>query len=479
MAEATPLEIDATNVVTDPPVGRSPSVLDRIQRAVLHRTGDSLAKVLIIALLLSAVSSAFVLAAVVRVEGLSALDEYTHLDWVYRVQHGEIPADGDLADDKVLADWACIGQWNVQNMPPCGAPVDAEEFPHGGQQYNSFHPPLYYAITAGLVRVGELFVGDQYFVALARMTGALWLASAMVLLYVACRVWRIGTVLAIAAPLLMLTLPQILTSATFVTNDAPAALAGAYAVYYLGRFRIARAVNLIVPSVLTLLFSATKTLNALPMLVIAAGLGCWGLLALARRQRLTGWHRLRASIALALPSAVLFFVWGQIQRARAMPDWVNPVLGVNTRDLVLDPLTSWVPTLASGFNLTGELFLTPELQSNYISGWNTGISVPLAAAALLALVLYRRGSRRRWPAMLLLAGCALFPLLVQLQALRLGVQPQFFLYLSRRYGISLLPLAIFCLAMVADTRNLRKTSIGIVGTGLVIAGGSAFGYLVR
>ena len=60
--------------------------------------------------------------SVARIHGLSVFDEYTHLDWVYELLHGGIPADGDLGADKILSDWACLGQWNVKDLPPCGQP---------------------------------------------------------------------------------------------------------------------------------------------------------------------------------------------------------------------------------------------------------------------------------------------------------------------------------------------------------------------
>jgi hypothetical protein len=468
----------STTLVGAGRVRSSGSAPGRLRTAVYRRTGDSLGKFAVIALLLSTVATAFVLASVERTNGLSPLDEYTHLDWVYQLEHGTIPRDGDDISAPVLADWACVGQWNVKQMPPCGETPVPEEFPNGGEQYNAFHPPLYYAITAGLVRIGEFFVGDEYFLALARSTGALWLAAAMVLLYAAGRTWRLGTLYAVAGPLLLLTLPRILNAATTVSNDAPAALAGAYAVYWLGRFRVARTVDVIGPAVLTLLFSATKTLNALPMLLIAAGLIAWGLAAAVRRQRTTAWRRLRAAVIVLAPAALFYLAWTRFQRGRTVPDWVNPIIGQNTRDLVQDPLTSWVASLPGGFDLIRDVNLLPELRSNYFTGWNTGISVLLAASSLLALVVYRRGARRRWPAILLLAGCALFPLLVQIQAMGLGDTPQYFPDITRRYGMSLLPLAVFCLAMVADSRRLRRTGVGIVGVGLIIAAGSTFGFLV-
>ena len=100
---------------------------------------------------------------------------------------------------------------------------------------------------------------------------------------------------------------------------------------------------------------------------------------------------------------------------------MNPVIGQNTRDLVADPLTAWAATLPSGFDLIRDVNLVPELRSTYFIGWNTGISVLLAASGFFVLLVFGRPSRRRWPAVLLLAGCALFPLIVQLQAL--GMAP--------------------------------------------------------
>jgi hypothetical protein len=461
------------------PVDRSDSESGGFRQAVHRRTGDSPAKLLTIAALLAATAVVMTVVAVARIQGLSAIDEYTHLDWVYQVLHGGIPADGDVVADKILSDWSCLGQWNVKDLPPCGQPEVADNYPNGGEQYNAFHPPLYYAITAGLVRFGSLFVGDQYFTALSRSTGALWLAAGMTMLYVACRAWRLRTVYAVAAPLLLLTLPRILTAATMVSNDAPAALAGGYALYYLARLRIGRAVNLIVPSLVTLLLSATKVLNALPMLLVAGGFGCWAVVAALRRQPLTAWRRFRAAVVIVAPTAAFYLLWGRIQGARAQADWVNPVIGQNTRDLVADPLTAWAATLPSGFDLIRDVNLVPELRSTYFTGWNTGISVLLAASGFFVLLVFGRPSRRRWPAVLLLAGCALFPLIVQLQALGMGAIPQFFPDISRRYGMTLLPIAAFCLAVVADARNLRRTTVAVVGVGLIVVGGSAFGYLVR
>ncbi|MGS0687164.1 hypothetical protein ACVBEQ_18795 [Nakamurella sp. GG22] len=455
---------------------REHAVMRRIQRAVHHRTGDTLGKLIVVSLLLTTIAVLFVIVAVARVRGLSAIDEYTHLDWVYQLMHGNLPADGDTVAPKVLADWACLGQWNAQ-LPPCGQAVDAGQFPNGGQQYNAFHLPLYYLITAGLVEFGQLFVGDQRFVTLAQLTGALWLSAGLVMMYVACRVWRVRTLYAIAAPLLLMSLPRVITASTIVTDDAPAMLAGAYSLYYLGRFRISRSVHLLVPALLTALFAATKVLNALPMFMIAAGLGWFALTAFARRQPRTGWLRLRASVVLVGPSAAMYLVWSHFQALRAQPGWVNPVIGVNTETLVRDPLTSWITSLVKGFDLLADVNLVPELRSRYLVAWNTAVTIPLIAAALLALVLHRRGNRRRWPAILLFAGCALFPLIVEVQALGMGEVPQYFPGISARYGISLVPIAVFCLATVADTLRLRRTTIVVATLGVLILGGTVFGLL--
>lgn len=452
------------------------SVIHRTRRAVHHRTGDNLGKLIGISVLLSATAVLSVTLAVAKVRGLSSLDEFTHLDWVYQLTQGNLPADGDIAASKVLSDWACLGQWNAQ-LPPCGQPIDPSLFPAGGQQYNAFHLPMYYLITAGLVEFGQFFVGDQRFVTLAQLTGAMWLSAGMVMLYVACRVWRIRTWYAVAAPLVLMCLPPLFTASTIVTDDAPAGLAAAYALYYLGRFRISRATHLLVPGILTVFFTTTKVLNALPMLMIAAGLGWFAVIAFVRHQPRTGWLRLRASVLLGAPSAVIYLLWTRFQDSRAQSGWVNPIVGVNTYTLSDDPLTSWIPSLVRGFNLLADINVAPELKSRYFVAFNAAISVPIAAAALMTFLLYRRGYRRRWPGVLLFAGCLFFPLVVQIQALRSGAVPQFFPLVSPRYGLSLVAIAVFCLAMVADTLRLRRTTIAVTAAALLTLSAAILRFL--
>jgi hypothetical protein len=86
-----------------------------------------------------------------------------------------------------------------------------------------------------------------------------------------------------------------------------------------------------------------------------------------------------------------------------------------------------------------------------------GLSLLFAAAPFANVSAFGVGDPRRLVGWASLVGCAAVPLLVQAQAYLMF--KDYFPHPSSRYGLSLLPLTIAALALVAQARNWRFATV--------------------
>ncbi len=163
--------------------------------------------------------------AVERFPELSTLDEFAHIDYLRRVEDGQIPRMGDKVLSETARDVACRtiegrGVSDCQKDVIDPGEVDAE-----GYSYEAQQPPVYYVITAVLRQPIRLVVHG--YVNSARLTGAIWLAAGLAALwwFLRSRMQSSALVAAIVCAIVGLT-PTVVSQASIVNNDAPAVLTG-------------------------------------------------------------------------------------------------------------------------------------------------------------------------------------------------------------------------------------------------------------
>lgn len=174
------------------------------------------------------VASAAVLPGALGDPRVSVFDEMTHADWVARMLDGELVKRGDTIAPEVLAEWSCRG-WALDTpLPPCeDVPNDAGDYTSKGINYNHFHAPGYYVVTAVGAGIVGWFVPATDVVTAARVVGVLWAAAAMGGVYAVARELGTRVSVARAAAVLVVGFPLVAHLLSVVTNDAALVAAGA------------------------------------------------------------------------------------------------------------------------------------------------------------------------------------------------------------------------------------------------------------
>jgi hypothetical protein len=456
---------------------------DVATRAVVegHFKGEVLGEPLI---RLVALSCAFLVIAIGlvgivihRAPELSVFDEATHADYAYQISQGHVPAKGSTIAPEILKQWSCHGYWNGAPLPPCaGPPAAPSQYPGLGQDYNFVHPPLYYAITGVLARVGEAALpGNSHFITMARLVGIAWLFAAMLVLYLAVR--RLGArwQLAASGAILLPLCPQVLYASATVTNDAPAALCGSLAVLMLARIMVQGKRGWIIPTLVTGLAAATKVLNALPMLSLAGVLLIVALLAWRQDHRKEAREFALIVLGVLAATVVVYGGWVAFQSGRGLAGWKSPIEGFSGRPIVGSPVAAVFSTSFTGFQMIGDFFLPAQLTGTWLTLWVRVLSFLAAAAPLVLLGVTRKREVERALAGAALLGMISYPIIVELQVY-LG-SDTYFPHVVSRYGMSIIPLLIACLAMAAQRLGMARSTLTGVGAGAAVTLASTTGLL--
>ncbi len=160
---------------------------------------------------------------------LSPVDEFQHVDYLYKAGKGQMVGRGDLVGDEAMHEEACRGVDAPGFEMPC-KPIGSyhpSQFQEGGQNTAYIHSPVYYFGTAW---VGKAVVKatpiDNLFKA-ARLLGPMWVLPALLLMVPTMRRLGAGIVARIAAGILAVTFPTVLHATSTVNPDATALLGGA------------------------------------------------------------------------------------------------------------------------------------------------------------------------------------------------------------------------------------------------------------
>lgn len=430
--------------------------------------GEPLRRLIAIALALFAVAAAIAGPAAVRVRGTSLFDEPTHIDYAYQVAHGHIPARGSIIAPAVRAEIACRGPARkTVELKLCGeANPSPKAFNGGSQNYNYTHPPLYYAITGVLARGADAMVAGHHFILFARLVGILWLFAGMLVLYLALRRFRVRWPIAASAPVMMAASPAVFYPAATVTNDAVAALAGAVAALILARITVEGRLGWKIPAVFALLAAATKILNAMPFLAMAAVV-----LVLALRDwridRARALQLLRITLGIIIGVLVVHVGWTIFQNHRGDPNWVNPIEGISARPVSGLPFDELFSTSFTSLSLLSTGY-TPPMLSNAWLATLLRLWGPIGVGATVALLaIHQRWTPRFTLAVCTIVGLIAVPWAVELQ-IYISESGNYFPAVVSRYAASFIPFMIATIALAADDKRLTKSMVGFTAVCLAI-----------
>lgn len=152
---------------------------------------------------------------------LSPFDEWVYSDYVDKLTRLDLPQSGELVDEYALELSSCRGVfvWGPTGSP-CGGPYLPEQYPQAGVTTGDLHPPTYFVVTtAGARALIAIGLTDDLLTA-ARLIGGLWLAGAMVLLYMLARELGAAEESAIAFAVVLAILPLTRYTNSYVTPDA-------------------------------------------------------------------------------------------------------------------------------------------------------------------------------------------------------------------------------------------------------------------
>jgi hypothetical protein len=266
-------------------------------------------------------------------ERMSVFDEPTHADWVWRIAHGDMVIRGATLAPEILEEWSCRQSvWgDFMWVPPCDTvPNDPAAYSAGGINYNHFHAPLYYAVTAAGAVTIQWVASVESFVNAARLMGVFWLSAAMAGVYAVARQLGAGQGTARAAGLLFGLLPLVLHTSSVVTNDAALGVVGA-GVMWVALRSVRVGIPMVVLGGAGVIAGLTKVVTfpaaAAAVLVLVAVALVWRAPGAQRRHLIVG------AVALALGFTLAQAAWLGVQTLRA-PDgeYLDPVPG----DVVVD-----------------------------------------------------------------------------------------------------------------------------------------------
>ncbi|WP_182353753.1 glycosyltransferase family 39 protein [Flaviflexus huanghaiensis] len=420
-----------------------------------------------VALILALASLVWSAIAISSSPGLSRYDEWTYIDYAFRISQGEIPTQGDELAEFARQAWSCRGmEGDIRGVipPPCNEAGDrpAEDWPFEGENYNAFHPPLYFAF-AGLI--GQAFDdAGADFTDGARTASAILATAGAAALYLAVRQWGVGRRNSAGATLVAMSAPALAQSAAIVHNDAISMLAGAAAVWIATRIFKDGRFGWLLPLIITALISSTRTMSVVAILAV-------GVLAFAIALRGDErWRRVKPSLAIAAGTMVPYVLWTAFQNSRRPEDYVPAITGLSTEPFDAGSVPTVLNSIIGGgapWGLTspaGDWYLHPDLDSGLLTVWSWVLyAVFLILLPVAFYIAMTSQSPIRHLAILVLVLPAFTALIVQ--AREILSNDAHFRAISGRYSITAVPLYAAFLGVLFERHGETLRSWLLLGVG--------------
>lgn len=467
---------------------RPPSA-PRTSRWVPPRTSRSAAARLACLAALVLVPAVLVVLHVVAYPRLSPIDEQMHIDYLSRAPGVQPVVSGTQLGQLAMREEACRGIDSGFTPPPCDSPtLSPAQFELGGYDTAYIHPPTYYSLTAILARGLRSVTGLSSLVTAARLVGALWLATGLLVTYAAGRALGASRAALVGMALLAASLQAVLFFSATVTPDVGSLLVGGLALWLVLLWE-KHPSRWWLPPLAGLVAVAIKLQNAAVVLVLVLYL----LLRAVRRWRPEGGSsgrlvrspHLLALLALGAAAVVVAGVWSGLVAAGARVDPndlpMSALGATHTFPLhgVVLALGGFLPPTDPAY-VPAALAAAPALSYAKVTAWVLIAGVVSwavfaveanggAAGGAASSGAVQAGSR--------LVDLARAVLVVAILGAPLFVVLNYVLYrqyydVPPRYGMTLLPAMLVLAAAAARRRWAQWTMLGAGVLGVVIMAGS-------
>lgn len=161
-------------------------------------------------------------------KALSPVDEWVYSDYLDKVPTELMVHQGELIGPEARARIACDGVYPYGTMgQPCGSSYkDSAKFPFAGRTSADAYTPIYFVTTWAVGSALHLVPGVSQ-LAGWRLTGSLWLAATMVMIWLLFRRFRVPPLATIALGTAFIVSPLAWWTYTFVSTDASSVFFGA------------------------------------------------------------------------------------------------------------------------------------------------------------------------------------------------------------------------------------------------------------
>lgn len=376
---------------------------------------------------------------VARHQQLSPIDEYVYLDYVARVFDDGPVRMGEMTGNVARSYISCEGVagYGVSNPSACTSQDFSENanYPYGGKTSADIYTPAYFVVAAAFGKSFSSIFGTDILFG-ARMTGALWLALATLLLYWTMRKLSFSVWLSLIPPALLIGSISTWWSNTFISTDATSTFAGALLLAALINFY--RRPNFWILPVASVFVTLLKFQNLMAVVLSVLVILIFGLRNTSPtnfRNAAIPSKKLVSAVALlsVIGSVLSELIWMTVRKSIAVGTLADQ--GVATplgwRSLVaestkfLDGLTHGVP----GFPPQNSIVLASQSALLWL----------VIGGAFAATVVQERGALLRisshvWLLIMLIAGPAL--------AIANQFASGFYFSLPSRYALSLLPMGL-------------------------------------
>ncbi|WP_313541053.1 glycosyltransferase family 39 protein [Leifsonia aquatica] len=300
-------------------------------------------------------------------KALSPVDEWVYSDYLDKVPTELMVHQGEFIGPEALGRIACDGVYPYGPMgQPCGSSYNnPAKFPFAGKTSADAYTPIYFASTWAIGKVFHLIPGVSELEGW-RLTGALWLAATMVMLYLVFRRFAIHPVAIIGLGTAFIVSPFSWWTYTYVSTDAPSAFFGALLLLLTLRYLSGKGSGwwIVGFSALAVLVKVTNILGVCLAALVLLLNWLWEV----RRTRWTdGWRSLRPAVGrrslglplfgvLAVAAAVIAQLgWLALHRALAVgPAAEQGISGPLGGKALLEQTVSFLPgTLTSNVIIAG------------------------------------------------------------------------------------------------------------------------------